>query len=90
MLVIGRVVNLLYFLKHARSWNDIILWLVSVSPYTLPQNNRLNCTILPSEGYMGKIVKSNRNHEDNHITICLIRAFDAGLVPASFVLRAFR
>ncbi len=87
---IGRVDNLLYFSKCARSWSDIILWLVFISPYTLPQNNRLNCTIVPSEGYMGKSVKSNRNHEDNNITICLIRVFDAELVPASFLLQAFR
>ena len=51
---------------------------------------KLKHTILLSEGYMGKFVKSNRNHEDNHISICLIRAFDAELVPASFVLQAFR
>ena len=61
-----------------------------INPHTLPQNNKLNCAILPSEGYMDKFVKSNRNHEDNNITICLIRVFDAELVPASFLLQAFR
>lgn len=59
-------------------------------PIYFTTEQQANCVILSSEEDMGKFVKSNRNHEDNNITICLIRVFDAELVPASFVLQAFR
>ena len=51
---------------------------------------KLKHTILLSEGYMGKFVKSNRNHADDNIISYFIKVFDAELVSANLLPQAFR